>query len=203
MGGGVVCYYKVKFLEKPRYTKTELDKLMGTNVPVYDAETGKIAHEIVFGDNEYRMLYREEIKYVRKFEAKNDQDLEQKVKEYLDSDEYKDPETIIEVVEMREVTLEELIEDEEKELYEQIFNRYLKMKLKPRKKNYDTYKDLRQKYLEEGKYKYEMLRYINAMFEAEEFLGRDNNGFGKYLKDISAKEFINNVKKITEENIRG
>jgi hypothetical protein len=41
------------------------------------------------------------------------------------------------------------------------------------------------------------------MFEAEEFLGRDNNGFGKYLKDISVKEFINNVKKVTEENIRG
>ena len=58
-------YYKVKFLEKPRHTKTELEKLMGTKVPVYDAETGKIASEIVFGDNEYRMLYREEIKYIR------------------------------------------------------------------------------------------------------------------------------------------
>lgn len=196
-------YYKVKFLEKPRHAKAELDKLMGTKVPVYDAETGKIVSEIVFGNSEYRMFYREEIKFVRKFEAKNDQDLEQKVKECLDSDEYKDPETIIEVVEMREVTVEELIEDEEKKLYEQIFDRYLKMKLKPRKKNSDTYKELRQKYLEEVKYKYEMLRYINAMFEAEEFLGRDNNVLGKYLKDISAKEFIKNVKKVTEENIRG
>ena len=36
-----------------------------------------------------------------------------------------------------------------------------------------------------------------------EFLGRDNKGFGKYLKDISAKEFIENVKKVTEENMRG
>jgi predicted RNase H-related nuclease YkuK (DUF458 family) len=193
----------VEFLEKPRCTKEELDKMMGAKVPVCDSKTGEKIDDIIFGDDEYRMLYREEIKFVRKFEAKNGQDLEQKVKEYLDSDKYKDPETIIEVVEMREVTVEELIEDEEKELYEQIFNRYLKMKLKPRKKNYDTYKELRQKYLEEVKYKYEMLRYINAMFEAEEFLGRDNNGFGKYLKDISAKEFINNVKKVTEENIRG
>ena len=42
VGGRIMRYYKVKFLEKPRCTKTELDKLMGTKVPVYDAKQAKL-----------------------------------------------------------------------------------------------------------------------------------------------------------------
>jgi hypothetical protein len=80
-------------------------------------------------------------------------------------------------------------------MQEQLFRRYLNTKLKPRKMNYEKYQELVDKYLNDDKYKFEMLLYINRMLEAETWLGRDNPRFSKtWLKETSAKEFIERVK---------
>ena len=61
--------------------------------------------------------------------------------------------------------------------------------------NYEKYQELREKYLNDDKYKFEMLLYINKMLQAETWMGRDSSRLSKTpLKEMSAKEFIERVK---------
>ena len=99
------------------------------------------------------------------------------------------------ILEKRKVGWKELVDVELKYMQEQLFRRYLNTKLKPRKMNAKKYQELENKYLNDDKYKFEMLLYINRMLEAETRLGRDNPRFSKtWLKEMSAKEFVERVK---------
>lgn len=99
------------------------------------------------------------------------------------------------VLEKRKVGWKELVDVELKYMQEQLFRRYLNMKLKPRKMNYEKYQELRERYFNDDKYKFEMLLYINKMLEAETRLGRNDPRLSKTpLKEMSAKEFVERVK---------
>lgn len=99
------------------------------------------------------------------------------------------------ILEKRKVGWEELVDGEIKYMQEQLFKRYLNTKLKPRKMNYEKYQELRERYFNDDKYKFEMLLYINKMLEAETWMGRDSSRLSKTpLKEMSAKEFIERVK---------
>lgn len=99
------------------------------------------------------------------------------------------------ILEKRKVSWKELVDGEIQYMQEQLFRRYLNTKLKPKKMNSKKYQELRERYFNEDKYKFEMLLYINKMLEAETMMGRDSSHLSKTpLKEMSAKQFVERVK---------
>lgn len=191
-------YYKVKFLQEAKYTKEDLQKMIGTKVPVYDSEKNQRVSEYEFTqeDCEWYMEVLESETFTQLFKVESTKELDDKINRYLDI--HDKTRCNYHVLEKRKVDWEELVEDELQYLYQQIFMRYLKMKLKPEKMDSEKYQELKSKYLGEKKYTYEMLCYINKMFEAEEQMGRDNPHYTKSLKEMSAKHFIDQVKFLSD-----
>ncbi len=191
-------YYKVKFLQEAKYTKEDLQKMIGTKVPVYDSETNQMVSEYEFTqeDCEWYMEVLEPEIFTQLFKVEKAKELDNKINRYLDV--HDKTRCNYQVLEKRKVDWEELVEDELQNLYQQIFIRYLKMKLKPKKMDSEKYQELKSKYLGEKKYMHEMLCYINKMFEAEELIGRDNPHYTNTLKEMSAKHFIDQVKFLSD-----
>jgi reverse gyrase len=163
----------------------------------------KYDDEIVFSERAYKVFNVETRTVSSYFLANTKQELDEKVKSYINENSHFQSPWNYEAVKTEEIKIDELVENELRLLYDNIFNRFLKMKLKPRKMSCEKYKALKDKYLGDNKYKFELLCYINKMFDAEAYLGRDNPHMTPTLKIVSAKQFIDRVKEVTESDDSG
>ncbi|MCI8413360.1 MAG: hypothetical protein HFE47_04610 [Clostridia bacterium] len=166
-------YYKVEFSETYPDDKTE----------VYCQE-----------DDTY-VCEEETVTYKKVFGANSAKKLEEQINAYKDS---VDGYAAIQEIGRKQVSVQELINDELRELYELIFRKYLRMKLNPKKLNAQKYAELKEKYLNNPQSFYEMLRYENKSLNVEEYLGRYNKHFKKNMQDISAKQFFDRVRVLSE-----
>lgn len=139
----------------------------------------------------------EDLAFVKVFEASSAKKLDEQIDAYVgEMERVSDGE--VQVAEKNKVTVEELVDEELKGLYLRIFKKYLYMKIKCGQLDSQKYSELKDKYLNNPKYFYEMLKYENKSLDVEEYLGRYNKHFEETMKDISAKQFFDRVRILSE-----
>lgn len=132
--------------------------------------------------------------YIKVFEVSSEKKLQEKISAYIDEI----TDAVGKVAEIRKVSAEEVIEDTKQTLFEEIFRKYLRVKLKPKKLDPQKYAELKNKYLHDPKYFYQMLQYEIKSMRVEDYLGRYNPHFTHTLKDISAKQYFDRVIMLSE-----
>lgn len=132
--------------------------------------------------------------YNKIFEAKSEKAMEEKISAYVG--EITNAE--ITVLEKTKVSVEELVQEATQELLQEIFKKYMLVKLKPKQLNAQKYAELKDKYLKDPNYLYQMLQYEIKSMLVEEYLGRYNPYFTQAMKDISAKQYFDRVTMLSE-----
>lgn len=133
--------------------------------------------------------------YVKVFEASSEKQLDEKISAYIDEITY----ATTEVLEKKQVSADELVEEAKQELFQEIFKKYMQVKLKPAKLDAQKYAELKNKYLSNPKYFYQMLQYEIKTMLVEEYLGRYNPHFIQTMKDMSAKQYFDRVTMLSED----
>ncbi len=171
-------YYRVTF-EVTEYELTEesrakeLEAMQNEEIQEYEVETEKHVYPMD-----------------KIFQGKNPTDVRAQAEQFATKQAIKWEEEY-EIKEIQPISADELVQNELKKLHEKLFYIYIVNHLKPRGDKKKKYQELKEKYLNEPEYFYELIRYTNRQIDAECYVGRYRDR--KYLKGLSAKDFFDSV----------
>ena len=186
--------YKLQILCKPKYTKQELDSFLGKEVQ-------EICEGYVFNQRMYDYFSVEPESYTRIMEAKNMEDLQEKISKITNDsiNNFQSP-YVEEVVEISKANIDELVQLELDRLYGNLFRKHVISKKHFKKMDATKYNQLKDKHVKNKNGLYELLKRENLFLETELDLGRYKNRKREKAFDvISARDYFNNVEILMDE----